>query len=84
MRYILRLGLRSLVPLLVLLSGFSPAGAAEFELGGQLAQDFHLFSKQEYHGYRNGVLGWGGAHGLALRLLVVEWGDAPPRSGTGT
>ncbi len=54
-------------------------GAASLELVGQLGQDFHLFSKQEYHGYRNGALGlvisprgWKG-FGFELRAERV-WG----------
>lgn len=60
-------------------SSVVPAAAAELELVGQVAQDFHLFSKQEYHGYRNGALalvcspeGWKG-FGFETRLQYV-WG----------
>ena len=33
------------------------APAANLEIVGGLATDFHLFSQREYHGYRNGALG---------------------------
>jgi len=46
----------ALVAVLVLAAPVA-AGAADVELVGQLGQDFHLFSKQEYHGYRNGAIG---------------------------
>jgi len=70
---------RALVVGLFLGVGALSAGAADLELVGQAAQDFHLFSKREYHGYRNGVLalvcspeGWKG-FGFEARLQYL-WG----------
>lgn len=61
-----------------LLAGSSARGA-QLELVGQAGQDFHLFSKQEYHGYRNAALalvvspeGWKG-FGFEVRAEYL-WG----------
>jgi len=67
------------VVLAALLLAAASTGAAEVELTGGLATDFHLFSKREYHGFRNGALGVAvapdGWRGFAFEIRAERlWG----------